>query len=181
MKEEIMLAGHGGQGVLFSGQLLARAAVLEGREVSFVPSYGPEMRGGLSSCAVIISDRSISCPLVNNPTVAIAFNHPSLEALEPLVVPGGYLLVNSSLAERPASRTDLHVLEVPANELAAGLGAAQVANMVMLGALVSATRVVSPESLLAVLREGLSEEKQKLIPVNREALEAGAAAILQAL
>ena len=174
MKEEIMLAGFGGQGVLFSGQLLGKAAVLEEKEVSFVPTYGPEMRGGLSSCGVVISNRAISCPLITEPTAAIAFNQSSLDALEPLVQPGGCLIFNSSLVDRKPERRDLTVMGLPANELAAEIGIPQAANMVLLGALVEATGIVDRESLLSALQEGLPEAKHNLLPLNREALAKGA-------
>ena len=173
MTHEIIVAGFGGQGVLFTGQLLAYAALAEGREVSFIPSYGPEMRGGTAHCAVVISDEEISSPLVEEPGAALVFNLPSLARFEPRVKPGGLLLLNSSLVHRPVQRNDLLVCRVPASEIAAGLGLDRVANMVMLGAYLALSRAVSPETVRRLLEEKIFARSPQLLEVNRQALEAG--------
>src|SRR5512142_78267 len=122
MHFEIIIAGFGGQGILFAGQLVAYGALEEGRHVTWIPSYGPEMRGGTANCTVIISDQEIGSPLVRRPTAAIVLNPPSFERYEPLVQEGGILLVNASLVSLPVRRTDLRRFDVKAAELAAELG-----------------------------------------------------------
>jgi 2-oxoglutarate ferredoxin oxidoreductase subunit gamma len=134
MQTEILIAGFGGQGVLFAGQILAYAAMDAGREVTWIPSYGPEMRGGTANCTVIISDEEIGSPLVLNPTAVIALNLPSLEKYEPMVKSGGVLIVNASLVNRGPQRQDIENVFIPVNEIAERLGNRRLLNMVAVGA-----------------------------------------------
>lgn len=174
MFEGILIAGFGGQGVLSTGQLLAYAGMVEGKHVAWIPSYGPEMRGGTANCGVTISDQPISSPVVSEPTVLIAMNRPSLEKFEKSVVPGGLILVNSSLIDIKATRTDVRVMYVPANDMAEELGMGKVANNIILGVLLEETGVVSMDSVEESLRKVLPPRRHNLIPINRQALEVGA-------
>ncbi len=177
MKQEITLAGFGGQGILFTGQLLGRAGMLEEKNVCYVPSYGPEMRGGMSSCSVIISGSNITCPLVTEPSSAIAFNHASAEQLEQALKPGGILIINSSLTDKEPQRKDIKFYKITASDRAVKLGNDRVANMVLLGALVKITGILKPDSLIKVLESILPERKHHLLPVNKMALEEGISAV----
>lgn len=177
MQHEIIISGFGGQGALFAGQLLAYAALAEGRHVTWIPSYGPEMRGGTANCTVIVSDEEIGSPLVRRPSAAIVLNPPSFERYEPLVQPGGVLLSNASLISNASLRTDLWALALPANEIAAELGTAQMANVVLVGALVAATGVVKLETLDQVLEEHVSARHRDKLELNKQALRHGAARV----
>ena len=152
MQTEIIIAGFGGQGVLFAGQILARAAMADGLNVTWLPSYGPEMRGGTANVTVIISDEEIASPLVQQPQVAIALNLPSLQKYEPLMKPGGLLVVNSSLVDSLPQRSDIISLPIPATDIARELGSEQVANMVALGAMIAATGLLPLETIVQTLR-----------------------------
>ncbi|GAW92358.1 pyruvate/ketoisovalerate oxidoreductase subunit gamma [Calderihabitans maritimus] len=171
----LIVAGFGGQGVLFVGQLLAHAAVIEGKQVAWIPSYGPEMRGGTAHCMVAIAEREISSPLVEEPDAVMVFNRPSLDKFEPIIIKGGLLLVNSSMVDRPPVRRDLQVYPIAANTLAEQLGNSRVANMIMLGALVKLTGIVSIDSVLQALQQVLPEHRRDLLTLNQKALELGAA------
>ena len=175
MHLESILAGFGGQGILLAGHLLAQAGMLGGKQVTWVPSYGPEMRGGVANCAVIVSTQSIGSPVVGEPDAVIALNRPSMEKFGPTVKPGGVLIINSSLMENSITRTDIRIIEVPCNDIADELGNVKVANMVALGALLEATSVVTVDELIEALRVVLPERRHKLIPMNQQALERGAA------
>lgn len=175
MQTEIIIAGFGGQGILFAGQLMTYAAMDAGKEVTWIPSYGPEMRGGTANCTVIISDEEIGAPTVRNPKAAMVFNLPSFDKYEPLVVPGGVLIVNQSLMNRGIQRTDLNSVLVPANEIAESLGDKRLTNMVMLGALLEVLPVLSLETMEAGLIAHLPERHKKLLPANFKALREGAA------
>ncbi len=174
MQTEIMIAGFGGQGVLFAGQLLSYAAMEAGKEVTWIPSYGPEMRGGTANCTVIISDEEIGAPLVRSPWGVVAMNLPSLDKYEPTVRPGGVLVLNSSLMNRPAYRTDIKVVSVPANELAEQLGDRRLANMVLLGGLLANLPVISLEQVEEAIRSHTPARHQRLLPLNLQALRQGA-------
>jgi len=174
MQTEIIVAGFGGQGVLFAGQVLAYAAMDNGLEVTWIPSYGPEMRGGTANCTVIISDEEIGSPQVAHPTVVIALNLPSLDKYEPLVKPGGYLIVNESMVDRLPTRTDIHTVVLPGNGIAEGLGDKRMTNMVMLGALLANVPLMPLEAVEKSLREHLPEKHHKLLPLNYKALREGA-------
>src|SRR3990170_2673156 len=157
MQTEIVIAGFVGQGVLFAGELIAYAAMDAGKEVTWIPSYGPEIRGGTANCTVIISDEQIGSPLVLNPHGLIAMNLPSFDKYEPLVIPGGTLIVNASLVNRPARRTDLLSILIPANEIAETLGDKRLINIVMLGALIAQLPVLTLEELEQSLEDHLPE------------------------
>ena len=172
-----IFAGFGGQGVLLIGQLIAYAGMYEGRNVSWLPSYGPEMRGGTANCSVVVSDDPIASPVLSMADCVIAINTPSLEKFEANVNPGGKLFINSSIIEKKATRTDIDVYYVPCNEIADQLGNPKVLNMAMLGAFLEATNVVKVDSVLDALLYKLGEKKAKLIPLNRQAIEMGAASI----
>jgi 2-oxoglutarate ferredoxin oxidoreductase subunit gamma len=175
MTEEIIIAGFGGQGVMSMGQLLTYAGMLEGKNVSWLPSYGPEMRGGTANCNVIISDDEVGSPIVTKASAVIALNRPSLDKFEEAVVPGGLLLINSSLVDRKAERDDVEVVYVPANEIADELGNSRIANSVVLGAyLAKVGEGISPKSIIEALKKVLGPSKQDLIPLNEEALKRGA-------
>ena len=177
MVERNIFAGFGGQGVLLMGQLLAAAGMKEGKNTSWIPSYGPEMRGGTANCSVMLSDDEIDSPLVTRPTPLIVMNRPSLEKFEDSVVPGGSIFVNSSMIDLKVQRTDVNAYYVPCNEIATELGNNKVANMIMLGAYIGKSKCVDIESVLEALLEKLGERKAKLIPLNREALKRGASCI----
>lgn len=174
MQTEIVIAGFGGQGVLFAGQVLAYAAMDSGKEVTWIPSYGPEMRGGTANCTVVIADEEIGSPIVRHPQAVIAMNQPSLEKYESLVVENGILIINSSLIEQAVERTDLRVVEIPANEIAESLGERRMTNMVVVGALLSEVPVLTIESIEKTLQDHLPERHKDLLPLNYRALRAGA-------
>jgi 2-oxoglutarate ferredoxin oxidoreductase subunit gamma len=173
MQKEILIAGFGGQGVLFAGQVLAYAALDAGREVTWIPSYGPEMRGGTANCTVVIADEEIGSPLVKNPPAVIALNLPSFDKYEPLVQPGGVLVVNESMVDRKAERKDIAVIYVPGNEMAEATGDRRLLNMVMVGALLYRFPELGPDDVKAALKAHLPAKHQKLIPNNFEAMDRG--------
>lgn len=181
MLEEIVISGFGGQGALFAGQLLAYGALEEGRHVTWIPSYGPEMRGGTANCTVIISDDEIGSPLVRYPSAAIVMNPPSFDRFEPLMKKSGVLIVNTSLVQSESKRTDIRVIPLQANELGAELGTTQLGNVVMVGALLQATGVLKFETLDKVLEEHISARHRDKIPANKQALRRGAALAEQML
>ncbi|MDD2573046.1 MAG: 2-oxoacid:acceptor oxidoreductase family protein [Bacillota bacterium] len=174
MNERIVMAGFGGQGVMSMGQLLTYAGMIEGKNVSWLPSYGPEMRGGTANCNVIISDNPVASPIVTDATAVIAMNRPSLDKFEPSIVKNGLLLINSSLIDKSAERDDIVAYDIPANEIADELGNSRIANMVMLGAYLEATGALKKESVLEALKKVFGERKAHLIPVNKDALDRGA-------
>jgi 2-oxoglutarate ferredoxin oxidoreductase subunit gamma len=175
MEKQLLIAGFGGQGVLLIGQLIAKAAMHEGREVSWMPSYGPEMRGGEANCAVVVSDEPIGSPLVSEPPVLVAMNKPSLVKFMPKMQAGGTLLYNSSLITGVELRDDITVIAVPCNEIAEKLGSDRVANMVMLGAVQKATGVCTAESMRETLADWLGAKKAALVAINEAAMAEGAA------
>ncbi|NLW21741.1 MAG: 2-oxoacid:ferredoxin oxidoreductase subunit gamma [Tissierellia bacterium] len=174
MEERIIIAGFGGQGVMAIGQILTYAGMIENRHVSWLPSYGPEMRGGTANCGVIISDEPVGSPVVVNATAAIVMNKPSLDKFEPTVEKGGKLFINSSLIDQKSQREDIEVYYIPANEVANELGNARVANMVMLGAYLEVTKIVDLESIIEGFKKVFGEKGDKLLPINKEALKKGA-------
>ena len=171
MLEEIIIAGFGGQGVMSMGQLIAYAGMLEGKGVSWLPSYGPEQRGGTANCAVVVSDQQVGSPLVTKPSTVIVLNNPSFDKFEPLVRSGGLLIINSSLVARVSERNDIEVIELTATDMATDLGNTRVANMILLGAFLELKKVVSSESIIESLKKVLSSEKHHLIEVNKQALK----------
>jgi 2-oxoglutarate ferredoxin oxidoreductase subunit gamma len=175
MQQEVIIAGFGGQGVLFTGQLLAYAGMDAGKNVTWIPSYGPEMRGGTANCTVVISDEEIGSPFVMNPTAVLAMNLPSLDKYEHLVKPGGILVVNASMVNREVAREDITVVTIPANEIAEEVGSKRAVNMVMLGALLGNVDILSLDAMEAALEDHLPERHQKFLPANKAALRQGAA------
>ena len=172
MQSEIMFAGFGGQGILLIGKILAHAAMEEGYEVAWVPSYGPEMRGGTAYCTVVIADRPIGSPIIKNPLHLVAMNGPSLEKFAPTVKKGGIIFVNSSLINFDAGRDDVDEFKVPVMELAKEVGNMRAANIVALSAFVARSKLVSMETLRECIKEEFSK-KPKLIPLNMKAVDAG--------
>jgi len=174
MQKEIIIAGFGGQGVLFAGQVLAYAAMDLGKEVTWIPSYGPEMRGGTANCTVVIADEEIGSPLVQHPPFAIALNLPSYDKYEHEMQPGGVLVVNQSMVDRGAKRADIQTVMVPANEIAEEIGNKKLTNMVTVGALVAAMpELVTLEAVEEALRGHLPKRHQHLLPQNFQALRRG--------
>ena len=175
MQDSFLIAGFGGQGVMFAGQLLAHAAMDEGLEVTWIPSYGPEMRGGTAHCYVVISDMPIGAPIVRNPKVAVAFNNPSFDKCEPLVAPDGLLAFNASLITRQSQRGDIEKLPIPATELADESGNLRLANVVLLGAVLTAHPALPLDSIRRALKQHMPARHRDLLTLNLEALDRGAA------
>jgi len=174
MYQDVMIAGFGGQGVLVAGKLLAYAGMLEGRHVTWFPSYGAEIRGGTANCTVIISSEEIGSPVVQKPSSMLIFNEASFKKFEPRIKPGGCLFLNTSLVHAESARSDIDRIDVRANTVAEELGDIRISNMVMLGALLCRTGVVALESVLAALKEVLPSRRHSLIPLNETALKRGA-------
>jgi 2-oxoglutarate ferredoxin oxidoreductase subunit gamma len=172
MQNDVIIAGFGGQGVLLVGKMLAYAGMKEGKEVSWLPSYGPEMRGGTCNCTVVIADRPVGSPVVQHPRAVLAMNLPSLDKFEPMVRAGGVLLINSSLIHRDATRDDVQVIKVPATDIANELDNPRGANMVALGAYVGATGAVSIEAVEQLVSETFAG-KPKVLEANLVALRRG--------
>lgn len=171
---EILVAGFGGQGILFLGRALAVAGMIEGYEVSWYPSYGPEMRGGTANCTVIISEEEIGATISDHPDVCVVMNEPSLHRFAPVVRPGGLLVVNTSLVRAACQRKDIEVLSVPANDLAKlHLDGAEVTNTIILGALLARCPIVREESAQRALAECLRGKRESLYTLNLRALEVG--------
>lgn len=173
MTHEIIIAGFGGQGVLLMGQLITYAGMIEGKNVSWLPSYGPEMRGGTTNCCVIVSDEPVGSPVVTEADSVIVFNRPSLDKFESYLKQGGSLFINSSLIDKKESRGDLKPFYIPANDAAMNLGNAKVTNIVMLGAFIAATGVVRKESIMEAVKKTFGENKANLIAINEHAFDEG--------
>jgi 2-oxoglutarate ferredoxin oxidoreductase subunit gamma len=174
-----LIAGFGGQGILFAGRILAQAAMLEGREVLWIPSYGPEMRGGTASCTVIVSDRLIGSPIVDRADHAVVLNPPSMARYGPVVAPGGLLVVNTTLIEAEPERTDIDVLAVPCTALARLAGDDKLVSVVALGALVGRRRIVEPETVHRAFEMVLGNKRPDLIVVDVAAFNQGYVAGLE--
>lgn len=173
MEQKIIIAGFGGQGILSAGRLLAYAGMLEDKSVSWLPSYGPEMRGGTANCNIIITDEQVGSPIVNDATVLIAMNTPSLDKYEKWVQPGGAIIVDSSLVNREITRKDVTVYAIPATELASQAGNTTYANIYLLGKLIAHTGVVKPESFELALKHVLKEKYHHMIPEEMNVLKEG--------
>ena len=169
----ILISGFGGQGVLFTGKFLAYEGLLENKEVTWLPSYGPEMRGGTASCSVIISDNPIGSPLVPHPDVLIAMNLPSLDRFESEVVPGGMIFYDSSLISRDVVRTDVKAFPVPATKLAEEQGFTTLANMIVMGKMLKETNVFPVEAIDRTIAKVVSAKRQNLIELNKKAVSIG--------
>ena len=177
MQNEVQFAGFGGQGIMLMGQILAQAAMQAGLEVVWIPSYGPEMRGGTAYCTVVTSDRPIGSPIIRSPKHLVAMNRPSLEKFAPTVKPGGVIFINSSIIAIDAGREDVDVLKVPIIEIAKELGNVKAANIVALAAFVARSKIVDFELLRQAVKEKFAT-KEKLIPLNMKALDEGRKAAL---
>jgi 2-oxoglutarate ferredoxin oxidoreductase subunit gamma len=174
MNESVIMSGYGGQGILLMGQLLCYAGMHEEKNVTWMPSYGPEMRGGTANCTVMISTDRIGSPVTRYPSSLVAMNKASLDKFESSLQPGGFLVINSSLIERDPPRTDLTIIRVPANKIAEEAGTLQVTNMAALGAYVRLKEVVSLDSVIIALRRMIPEHRKELLSVNEQALRKGA-------
>ncbi|MFW5730486.1 MAG: 2-oxoacid:acceptor oxidoreductase family protein [Desulfonatronovibrionaceae bacterium] len=175
---DAIIAGFGGQGVMLIGNLLAYSAMESGLNVTYIPVYGPEMRGGTANCTVVISEEDIGSPIIKNPLSLIAMNRPSLDKFQPMVQDQGIVIVNSSLIDKELADTDrLQIFHVPANDIADKVGNTRMANMVALGAYVQAIKIISMEAVRKSLDKVISAHYSHLIPKNAEALSAGAEAV----
>jgi 2-oxoglutarate ferredoxin oxidoreductase subunit gamma len=173
MHEEAIFAGFGGQGVLSMGQVLAYAGMIEHKEVCWMPSYGPEMRGGTANCIVTVSDNEISSPIIGRFDTVVALNQPSLDKFQDAVKPGGTLIYDSTNIIEPPTRTDIDVVPIPASEAAVKLNNTKIMNMIVLGAFLAKRNTLPIDSILAALRKVLPERHHHLIPLNEKALETG--------
>jgi len=176
VERSVIIAGFGGQGILFAGQILAEAAVEEGREAFWIPSYGPEMRGGTASCTVIVGDEPIGSPVVDRASAAIAMNPPSLARFESLVAPGGLLVVNSTLIEAACGRSDVDELRVPCTALARTAGDDRLVSVVALGALVARLPLVSAEAVRSAIEAAVGAKRPEILAADLAAFDAGIAA-----
>ncbi len=172
-EQQVLFAGFGGQGVLSMGQFLTHIAMNAGKEVSWVPSYGAEMRGGTANCLVTISEEEISSPLTENPMAAVIMNRPSLDKFENRIKPNGTLVINSSMVDRAPQRDDLNILHMPVNQIAADIGNARGANMIILGAYLQQTGIVEVEQALEYLGVVFKGKSESIIEQNRAAFLAG--------
>ncbi len=173
MTKQFIFAGFGGQGMLLIGKFTAMACMLDGKHVSWLPSYGPEMRGGTANCSVIVSDEEVASPLVDKADVVVAMNLPSLDKFESKVKPGGLLVVNSSIIERKSVRDDITVVYCDANGIAEQVGNPKGANVAILGAMMAKADIVSVDKMVEAIRIELGERKLKFLEGNKKALMAG--------
>ncbi len=176
MKEnalQLIIAGFGGQGILFAGRLLAQSAMLEGRHVTWFPSYGAEIRGGTANCTVIISDDMIGSPVVRQPDSLLIMNEASMKKFEPLLKPQGLLIINTSLIKELPERSDIEIVKIKATDIAEEFGSSQTANMVMLGALIAKTRIINAGTISTALKEIIPEYRKNVIQINERAFKGG--------
>ncbi len=171
---QFLFSGFGGQGILFAGKFLAYKGLMDNKQVSWLPSYGPEMRGGTASCGVILSDEPVGSPIVANPDVLVAMNLPSLDKYEDAVVPGGYIFADSTLIERKVKRDDVHVFYVPATKLANDNNTPTLANMVLMGKILNVLNDFGEDSLRAALGKVISAKRADMLEVNLNAMKLGA-------
>lgn len=168
-----IFSGFGGQGVLSMGFTVANTAMLEGKHVTYLPSYGVEVRGGTANCTVVVSDEEIASPVASDPEFIVAMNQPSFARFQSILQAGGLLCVNSSIVNAESARSDIEILAVPTSQLAEKLGTIKVANMIMLGAFIRASNIISYDFMINNLGEILGEGKSKMIKLNKEGLEVG--------
>ncbi len=173
MTTQVLIAGFGGQGVLFAGKFLAYKGLLEDKQVSWLPSYGPEMRGGTANCSIIVSDDPVGSPIVSNPDVLIAMNLPSLDKYENEAVPGSVIIVDSTLIDRKLTRTDVKAFYIPATKLAKEMNAPTLANMIMIGKMIKESSAVSIDNLEDAMKKVVPPKKADLIGVNMQAVMLG--------
>ena len=174
MTKQILLSGFGGQGILFAGKFLAYKGLTDDKNVSWLPSYGPEMRGGTASCSVIISDEPVGSPIVSKPDILIAMNLPSLDKFEPTVAPGGIIIADSTLIERKVERDDVTTYYIPATKLAGDNGMPTLANMIIMGKLLAVLDDFNADSVSAALGKVISAKRADMLDVNRKAMQIGA-------
>lgn len=170
---KMVLAGFGGQGILFAGKIIAHAAMLKNKKLSWLPSYGPEMRGGTANCHVIISDENVASPIITTPDILVAMNKPSLEKFENDVESGGYIFVDESLIDRKVKRDDVKAIYVDATKIAEKIGNQKMANMVMLGKIIKETGLFSEDEIRDTFVHSLPASKQALVETNMKAVMAG--------
>lgn len=173
MQHEVTFAGFGGQGVMLIGQMLAYSSMDEGNEVTWLPSYGPEMRGGTAYCTVVVADHPISSPVVSSPEMIVVMNRPSLDKFAPTVKPGGYIFINSSLIDVRSGRTDVKEILVPCNEIAAAIGSPKSANIVMMGALAGGSGIVSEKAVKGRIEYTFGKKGEKILNANYAAFDKG--------
>ena len=181
MEKSIIVSGFGGQGTLFAGQVLAYAALDAGLHVTWIPSYGPEMRGGTARCTVTISDEEIGSPLTRNPSIVIAMNLPSLDKYESLLQSGGLMLANSSLINREMDRDDVRGIYIPAARMAEAIGNSRLTNMIMVGAMLTAEEVLPLDVVKEALEHHIPERHKQTLPMNFKAMDEGAAFVKEAV
>lgn len=169
----MLLAGFGGQGILFAGKVIAYGGLMDEKEISWLPSYGPEMRGGTANCSVIISDEGVGSPIVNKPDILVAMNLPSLDKYETEAVPGAVILVDSSLIQRKVARQDVKAYYIPATKMASDAGIPSLANMILMGYLIAKTGAIPFEIIDQALKKVVSAKHQDKLEVNRKAIELG--------
>lgn len=172
--KQMLLSGFGGQGILFAGKFLAYKGLTDGKQVSWLPSYGPEMRGGTASCSVIISDEAVGSPIISNPDILVAMNLPSLDKFEKSVVSGGIILADSTLIERKVERDDVTVYYIPATRLASENGFPTLANMILMGKLLEVLGGFNAEDVKATLSKVISAKRADMLETNLKALKLGA-------
>jgi 2-oxoglutarate ferredoxin oxidoreductase subunit gamma len=178
MTKKTVFAGFGGQGVLMMGYVLALSAMRDGKNVTYLPSYGAEVRGGTANCTVVVSDEEIFSPVASSPNYAVIMNKPSLSKYEGMIAEGGVIILNSSLVDTDPSRDDIEVIKVPANDIAKKLGSDRTINMIMLGAFVTKTKIISLESIMKGLTEIIKGKKASTMKLNRKGLDKGAEYVL---
>ena len=173
MTHQILIAGFGGQGVLFAGKFLAYKGMVEDKNISWLPSYGPEMRGGTANCSVVLSDMPVGSPIITTPDVLVAMNLPSLQKFVDTVVPGGKIFVDSTLIDAKVERTDVEVFYIPATQMAKDAGFSTLANMILMGKVIKETGAVRFDNNLETLKSFIPAKKEKLIDINCQALQTG--------
>ena len=174
MTRQFLFSGFGGQGILFAGKFVAYKGLMDGKNVSWLPSYGPEMRGGTASCGVIVGDEAVGSPIVSNPDVLVAMNLPSLDKYESTVVPGGIIFVDSTLVSRPVTRTDVTVYAIPATQMASDNGTPTLANMILVGKILKVLNDFEDGSVRAALGKVVSAKRADMLEVNLNAMKLGA-------
>lgn len=170
---ELVIAGFGGQGILFAGKVIAYGGLLAGKEVSWLPSYGPEMRGGTANCHIIVSDNPVGSPIIINPGILIAMNRPSLDKFEDFVVPGGTIIVDSSLVDRKVSRSDVNTFYIPATQMSSDMNAPKLANMIIIGKLIKETTILTYDQLKMGVAKSVPPNKQELLDLNMKIIDSG--------
>ena len=173
MNKEILIAGFGGQGILFSGKFLAYEGLIDGKEVSWLPSYGPEMRGGTANCSIIISDSAVGSPIVSNPDILIAMNLPSLDKYEKEAKKGSQIFVDSSLIDRKVERTDVETYYIPATKMASDEGLTGLANMIIIGHMIAKSGIVPEENIEKAMQKVVPPTKQNMFDLNMKAVKLG--------